>query len=609
MVFTKRSAFTLVEILVVIGILASLSVATVLVLNPAEMLKSSRDTVRLADLATLNSALSLLSTDKPGISMGASTTIYTSLIDSSSDCSSWHLPVISNPNTGLPYGYHCSTADVAKKTDGTGWVPVDFRQLSGGTSPLATLPIDPVNSSSTGLYYTFMPGGSWGISAVLESAGRAVTMANDGGRSAAVYEIGSDLKLTPKAALNRALASTQLSVGNPTLTLSKSYDGTATATVSAGALSGVASGDTVNVAAVASYDSSSVGTGKTITVSYVLSGANADNYATPSNYVVNAGIITGKQLTIGTPTLTTSKTYDGTTSASVTAGSLSGVFSGDTVSVSASASYDSSSVGTGKTITVSYSLSGANAGNYSAPSNYSVNTGVILSASYYASCKAILDGGASTGSGVYTIKPGGTSFQVYCDMTTDGGGWALVALPTDSYGILSEPSGLLDPTSALGARNDNYWSATSVITFTQIRFTDAWPTRTAYDIATFGSSVSISSLMSSYSTYSQYPVASSNVSSSIGSTCFIIRGMSYAVAQWSDQADWLFMGFHSLCSTPIANADGWDVFSYASQWVVGARDNSADPQNAPTAVGRMSTQCHWNANSCPTTNRTIIWVR
>lgn len=43
----------------------------------------------------------------------------------------------------------------------------------------------------------------------------------------------------------------------------------------------------------------------------------------------------------------------------------------------------------------------------------------------YNSCKAILDAGASTGSGLYTIDPGnlGSPIPVYCDMTTDGGGW------------------------------------------------------------------------------------------------------------------------------------------------------------------------------------------
>jgi len=76
--------------------------------------------------------------------------------------------------------------------------------------------------------------------------------------------------------------------------------------------------------------------------------------------------VEGKQLTISSPTVTAKK-YDDTKTANVTAGTLSGVINNDTVNVSAAGTYTSANVGSDISVTVVYSLSGADADNYIKP--------------------------------------------------------------------------------------------------------------------------------------------------------------------------------------------------------------------------------------------------
>ncbi len=162
----------------------------------------------------------------------------------------------------------------------------------------------------------------------------------------------------------------QLSITGTTVTTSKEYDGSTSATVeNHGTLGGEVGTEDVTVTAHPLYQDRHAGTGKLISVSYTLGGAHAANYLAPANTSFS-GAITRKALSItGTPVLQ-ARDYDGGRMAQVTnPGSLSGVLAGESVSMQATATYENKAVGNGKSATVSYSISGPDALNYTAPSD------------------------------------------------------------------------------------------------------------------------------------------------------------------------------------------------------------------------------------------------
>jgi len=97
----------------------------------------------------------------------------------------------------LPSGstYNCVSTSSLHNTNGTGWIPVDLTLVSA-KSPLSSLPSDPTNSSSTGLYYTYTPGnGVYELTSILESAKYAPSMRDNGGIDPAIFEKGTSLSL------------------------------------------------------------------------------------------------------------------------------------------------------------------------------------------------------------------------------------------------------------------------------------------------------------------------------------------------------------------------------------------------------------------------------
>ena len=198
-----------------------------------------------------------------------------------------------------------------------------------------------------------------------------------------MQEVGGTLTVTP-----RPLA---VSLSG---TAQKVYDGTTVASTAGLTFTaaGVIGYDVVSLGAPAdaSYDTKDVGTGKLVTASdFALTGADAADYSATAPVSAAIGTITPASLT-ATLVGTTTKTYDGTTTASLTSGnySLSRVIGGDSVALNdpATGSYAGKDAGSYLTVSVSgLALTGASAGDYTVNPSASGAIGFITPASLTAS--------------------------------------------------------------------------------------------------------------------------------------------------------------------------------------------------------------------------------
>jgi hypothetical protein len=73
------------------------------------------------------------------------------------------------------------------------------------------------------------------------------------------------------------------------------------------------------------------------------------------------------------------------------------------------------------------------------------------------SCRAILDAGESFGDGPYWIAPGGSAVKVFCDMTTDGGGWTRCA--TQNFSANNRFLGKTALSTSWGTFGSDQWGA------------------------------------------------------------------------------------------------------------------------------------------------------
>jgi len=185
-----RKGFTLLELLIVIGILAILSTTVVLVINPAELLKKARDSQRIADLNTMKTAIAYYVTEYSDPNLGADYTAQTWSDVLNVDC----------------HGDGDPATTTAQTVDGKGWIPIDFTKITGGP-PIGSLPADPNASGSDDnavYHYAYLVSEgtnfTFKLAANMESTyyskgGDGDVESTDGGTDDYIYEVGTDMAI------------------------------------------------------------------------------------------------------------------------------------------------------------------------------------------------------------------------------------------------------------------------------------------------------------------------------------------------------------------------------------------------------------------------------
>lgn len=181
-----NKGFTLIELLIVLSLISILAAILIVVINPTEIFKKSRDAKRVGDLKNISQAIQAALTDQPNLNLGR---------NGNNECIGGSSPTIFSSQYISGSGFATFTAVTGTPSgaiNGSGWIPVNLSNLT--IANLSSYPVDPINRTTTpAYYYTYacdIQRNFFEINARMESNLDAHT--NDGGDNPLLFEEGSN---------------------------------------------------------------------------------------------------------------------------------------------------------------------------------------------------------------------------------------------------------------------------------------------------------------------------------------------------------------------------------------------------------------------------------
>ncbi len=195
----KRYSFSLAEVTTVLILILTL---LGIILKSTDLLKSkslSRDAQRIAQIDRLAKTLHLILMENPKIFIGSSSIVYVSL-PAKSATTNCQVDYPNLPDLPSGWQYYCAPKDNYTKTDGSGWLPINFYNLP--QIKLETLPIDPLNNEQN--FFAYVADNNkkeFEFLVIPESSsnkGPNSISSQDGGTSYYLYEAGNNKALIPE---------------------------------------------------------------------------------------------------------------------------------------------------------------------------------------------------------------------------------------------------------------------------------------------------------------------------------------------------------------------------------------------------------------------------
>jgi type II secretory pathway pseudopilin PulG len=216
--------FSFLQLVIVIGIIAVLAAVLILIIKPAEIIKRAEDNRRINDINNLRLSLQTLITENATTSLGNNNLIYLSLPDISASCTAWLSQL---PTLPSGWSYRCADSTSITKTDGTGWLPVNFQ--TARTGGIRQLPLDPINKPP--YYYSYVTANNtFELTAYLAynlNRGTSTVSGRDGGTNACLFEVGTETELSPADFETGRTGScaTAVTTNTPSILWAKTYGG------------------------------------------------------------------------------------------------------------------------------------------------------------------------------------------------------------------------------------------------------------------------------------------------------------------------------------------------------------------------------------------------